>query len=439
MKGVFLLFLLLFTSVASGEILKVKIDGVIDPITSEFMTAAVREAEERKVEFLLIELSTPGGLGVSMREIVQDILNSEVTIVCYVQPKGARAASAGFFILLSADVAAMAPGTNTGAAHPVFPFSSEEQNKTMMAKVTNDALANLRAIVKQRKRNYELAEKAVLESKSYTAKEALEGKMIDLVAENQSKLLESLEGKEITRFTGEKRKITTRGQQIVLLEMTLRQKILSTIADPNMAMILGVVGLLGLYLEFSNPGLLLPGVIGGICFLLSLLGFSLLPISLIGVLLILLALGLIVAEVKIQGFGLFGIGGIVAMLLGLLFLIDAPNPEVRIQLGLALAVTASFGIIMTFLLRLAIRSQMRRIATGTEALEGMIGRARSQVDEQGGKVFVNGEWWAAVSREPIAAGSRVRIVETRDLVLTVKPHFSQPEASREQSSDVPEQ
>lgn len=438
MKGVFLLFFLLFTSVSRGEILKVRIDGIIDPVTSEFMTAAVREAEERKVEFLLIELSTPGGLGVSMQEIVQNILNSEVPIVCYVQPKGARAASAGFFILLSADVAAMAPGTNTGAAHPVFPFSSEDQNKTMMEKVTNDALANLRSIVKQRERNYELAEKAVLESKSYTAEEALEGKMIDLVAENQAQLLESLEGKEITRFTGEKQKIATQGQQVVLLEMTLRQKILSTIADPNMAMILGVVGLLGLYLEFTNPGLLLPGVIGGICFLLSLLGFSLLPISLIGVLLILLALGLIVAEVKIQGFGLFGIGGIVAMLLGLLFLIDAPNPEVRIQLGLALAVAASFGIIMMFLLRLAIKSQMRKIATGTEGLEGMIGRARSQVDQQGGKVFVNGEWWEAVSREPIAAGRKVRIVDTRDLVLTVEAHSLPPEASRDQSRDAPE-
>jgi membrane-bound serine protease (ClpP class) len=277
-----------------------------------------------------------------------------------------------------------------------------------------------------------------LESKSYTAEEALEGKMIDLVAENQAQLLESLEGKEITRFTGEKQKIATQGQQVVLLEMTLRQKILSTIADPNMAMILGVVGLLGLYLEFTNPGLLLPGVIGGICFLLSLLGFSLLPISLIGVLLILLALGLIVAEVKIQGFGLFGIGGIVAMLLGLLFLIDAPNPEVRIQLGLALAVAASFGIIMMFLLRLAIKSQMRKIATGTEGLEGMIGRARSQVDQQGGKVFVNGEWWEAVSREPIAAGRKVRIVDTRDLVLTVEAHSLPPEASRDQSRDAPE-
>ena len=320
MKRGFLLFFLLLTTVVRGEILKVRIDGVIDPVTSEFMTTAIREAEKRKVEFLLIELSTPGGLGVSMREIVQGILNSEVPVVCYVHPKGARAASAGFFILLSSDVAVMAPGTNTGTAHPVLPFSSEEKNRTMMEKVTNDALANLRSIVKQRKRNYDLAEKAVLESKGYTAEEALEGNLIDLVAENQDQLLEILEGEEITRFGGEKYKIVTQGQKLTLLEMTLRQEILSTIANPNMAIILGVVGLLGLYLEFSNPGLVVPGVVGGIFFLLSLLGFSLLPISRIGVLLILLALGLAIAEVKIQGFGLFGIGGSVAMFLGLLFL-----------------------------------------------------------------------------------------------------------------------
>lgn len=423
MRRVLLLVLCLSISVVKAEILKVEVDGVIDPITSEFITDAVHQAEEQDSEFLLIELSTPGGLGVSMREIVQNILNSKIPVVCFVEPKGARAASAGFFILLSADVAVMAPGTNTGAAHPVFPFGMGGDD-TMMEKVTNDALASLRAIVKQRERNYELAEKGVLESKSYTAREALEGGLIDLVAENEEDLLKQLEGREITRFTGEKQQIAIQGQQVVLFEMTLRQRVLSTIADPNMALLLGVVGLLGLYLEFSHPGLLVPGVVGGICFLLALLGFSLLPISLIGVLLIVLALGLFIAEVKIQGFGLFGIGGIVAMVLGLLFLVDAPNPEVRIRPGLAISVAVSLGIILVFLMRLVIRSQQDPVTTGSEALVGMMGKARTAIDAQGGKVFVHGEWWEAVSTVPIASGSKVRIIEAKALVLTVEPDLS---------------
>ena len=316
------LLLLLSTSVVQAEIVKVEIDGPIDPITSEFITSAIDQAEASNAEFLLIRLATPGGLGISMQEIIQSILNSPVPIVCFVAPQGSRAASAGFFILLSADVAVMAPGTNTGAAHPVFPFGME--NKIMLEKVKNDAVAGLRAIVQQRKRNYELAEKGVLESKSYTAQEALEGGLIDLVVDDQKALLVALEGKRIQRFSGDSQVLTTTGQDIRGIEMTFRQKVLSSIANPNVALILGVAGLLGLYLEFSSPGLILPGMLGGISLLLALLGFSLLPVNYIGILLILLALGLFVAEVTVQGFGLLGAGGTVAMLLGILFLVDSP-------------------------------------------------------------------------------------------------------------------
>ncbi|MEE2840730.1 MAG: nodulation protein NfeD [Acidobacteriota bacterium] len=421
MRRIFLLVILLATSTAQGEIFKVKIDGVIDPITSEFITGAVEQAEEQEAEFLLIELSTPGGLGVSMQEIIQMILNSEVPVVCFVEPQGARAASAGFFILLSADLAVMAPGTNTGAAHPVFPFGGEDE--TMLEKVTNDALANLRAIVSQRERNYEMAEKGVIESKSYTAQEALEGGLIDLIVEDEEELLKELDGREITRFSGELQRLETEGQEVVLLEMTFRQRILSTIADPNIALLLGVLGLLGLYLEFTNPGLMAPGIIGGICFILALLGFSLLPINYIGVLLILLAIGLFIAELMVSGFGLFGVGGIVAMTLGLLVLIDAPNPEVRIQWGTALAVAGSFAIIMLFLLRLIIKSIKAKVITGTGSLEGSIGQARTQVNREGGKVFVSGEWWQAVSESSIETGATVRVVGSRDLVLTVEPYL----------------
>lgn len=419
MRRLLVLLVLLAPASARGEILKVEIDGIIDPITSEFITTAVTRAEREPAEFLLIRLSTPGGLGVSMQEIIQTILNSQVPVVCFVGPRGAHAASAGFFILLSADVAAMAPGTNTGAAHPVFPFGME--NETMLEKVRNDALANLRSIVQRRDRNYELAEKGVLESKAYTAQEALDGGLIDLIANDEQDLLAQLEGREIRRFTGEKQILRTQGVPVRLLEMTFRQRVLSTIANPNLALLLGIVGLLGLYLEFTHPGLILPGVIGGISLILSLLGFSLLPVNIIGLLLILLALGLFIAEVQVQGFGILGMGGVIAMTLGILFLIDAPYPALRINLETALAVNIPFALIFIFLMRLVIQSHRRRVTTGTEGLVGMVGKTRTEVGPQGGKVFVNGEWWDAVSSVPIPSRTRVRVISSEGLLLHVEP------------------
>jgi len=412
------LIFILSVSLPRAEILRVEINGVIDPITSEFIGTSVEEAERAEAEFLLIRLSTPGGLGISMQEIVQTILNSKVPVVCYVTPKGAHAASAGFFILLAADVAAMAPGTNTGAAHPVFPFGMED--KVMLEKVKNDALASLRSIVKQRERNYELAEKGVLESASFTSQEALDGGLIDLVANDEADLLAQLEGREITRFTGERQVIQIQGQAVRAVEKTFRQKILSEIANPNFALILGVLGLLGLYLEFTHPGMIVPGVVGGICLLLALLGFSLLPISFIGVLLILLALGLFIAEVKVQGFGILGFGGIVAMVFGILLLVDSPYPQLRIGLWTALAVVIPFAAIVIFLLRLVIRSHLRKVTTGEAGLIGQIGVSKTGVGPEGGTVFVNGEIWRAVSDVTIPAGSRVRIVRAKNLDVRVE-------------------
>lgn len=417
-RGVFLLFLLA-GSFTHAKILKVEIDGIIDPITSEFIAQSVREAETQRAEFLLIRLATPGGLGVSMQQIIQKILNSEVPVVCYVAPQGAHAASAGFFILLSADVAAMAPGTNTGAAHPVFPFGME--SKIMLEKVKNDALASLRSIVKQRERNYELAEKGVLESRSYTVQEAAEGGLIDLVAADEEELLLKLEGREVTRLTGDKQLLKTRGQEVELLEMTFRQRVLSSIANPNFALILGVVGLLGLYLEFTHPGLVLPGVVGGISLLLALLGFSLLPINYIAVLLILLAFGLFIAEIKVQGFGLLGMGGVVSLVLGILFLIDVPYPALRIQLGLALAVAISFALIFLVLLRLVIQSHRQQVTTGAPGLIGRTGKARTDINSEGGKVFVQGELWQAVSEASIVEGNRVQVKRVEEFYLVVEP------------------
>ncbi len=413
-----LIFLLLMVP-AQAEILKVDIEGPIEPIMADFIRGAIREADRTGAEFLLIRLSTPGGLGVSMQEIIQDILGSPVPIVCYVAPKGSHAASAGFFILLAADVAAMSPGTNTGAAHPVFPLGME--NEVMLKKVTNDALANLRSIVERRNRNYDLAEQAVLESKSYTSSEALEGGLIDLIAEDESELLAKLEGFEVTRFSGEKQKLTVKGQAIRVIEMSFREQVLSAIANPSLALVLGLIGILGLYLEFSAPGHIAPGVIGAICLLLALVGFSFLPVNYIGVLLILLAIGLFIAEVMVQGFGILGIGGVISLVFGLLFLIDSPYPELRIGLGEALTIALPFAALFIFFLWVVLRNFGAPVKTGKEGLEGLVGVARSPIHRDAGKVFVNSEWWNAVSQVPIETGAKVRVVRVRDLTLEVEP------------------
>ena len=412
-------FLLLGTPRVQAEILKMDIDGVIDPVTSEFIRDGLQAAHEASSELVLIRLNTPGGLGISMQEIIQDILNSPVPVVCYVGPQGSHAASAGFFILLSADVAAMSPGTNTGAAHPVFPLGME--NEVMLEKVTNDALANLRAIVKQRSRNYELAEKGVLESVSYTAEEALEGKLIDLIADNESELLSQLDGFEVRRLDGEPSRLNLSGLTTRVFEMTARQEFLSAIASPNLALILGLVGLLGLYVEFTHPGTIAPGVVGAICLLLALLGFSLLPVNYVGVLLIILALGLFIAEVTIQGFGVLGIGGTISLVLGLVFLIDSPYPALRIGYPVALAVALPFAAVFCFFLWVVVRNRNTPVTTGKEGLIGVEGVARTPISSQGGKVFVLGEWWNAVAEGSIAAGEKVEIVEVRHLTLYVQP------------------
>ncbi|HSR53451.1 MAG TPA: nodulation protein NfeD [Acidobacteriota bacterium] len=402
----------------TAGIVKVRVDGVIDPITAEFIRGAVETAESEQAEFLLIELSTPGGLGVSMQEIVQEILTSEVPVVCYVTPQGTHAASAGFFILLAADVAVMAPGTNTGAATPIFPFGID--NEVLLKKVKNDALASLRSIVERRSRNYELAAKAVEEAASFTEQEALDGNLIDLIAEDQDDLLNQLEGREVSRFNGQVERLRAQGQSITQVQKSYRQQLLSTVANPNVALVLVVIGILGLYFEITSPGLIFPGVLGAISLLLGLMGFSFLPVNIIGVALILLAIGLLVAEVKVQGFGVLGIGGAISMFLGLLLLIDSPFPALRIDMGLAAGVVIGFSLIFIFLVRLAFKAFREPSAMGDESLAGMAGEARSEITARGGKVFVNGEWWDAVSTEPIPKGSRVRVVGSERQKLVVE-------------------
>ena len=403
---------------------RVDINGAIDPITSEFLIRSIDRAEAEKAGFLLIRLNTPGGFASSMEDIISRMLASKVPVIVYVAPGGAKAASAGFFILLAADVAVMAPGTNTGAAHPLmaiggFPIDGGEAGKTLTEKVTSNAKAFLRSIASKRNRNIEEAEKGVVESKSFTDNEALEKHLVDFVARDEAELLQRLEGYKVRMFSGEEKVLKTLGEPITDYEMTTREKFLSLISQPNLALLLGVGGLILLYFEFSNPGFVAPGVIGGICLLLSILGFSFLPINYVGVLLILLAIGLFIAEVKVQGFGILGFGGVVSMVIGTLILIDTPDPAVRIGLATAIGVSLPFAVIFLILLVALLKSMSQKVVTGDKGMVGLVGVADSDV-HKGGRVRVRGEYWAARSDALIKAGSTVRVVGIENLTLKVE-------------------
>jgi len=407
-----------------AKIARISLNDTINPVTAEFVMRCIDQAEQDQTEFLLMQLQTPGGLGSSMEQIIGRILSSKVPIVVYVAPSGAKAASAGFFILLAADVAVMAPGTNTGAAHPLMaiggiPISGGEAAEILTEKITSNATAYLRSITSKRKRNIEEAEKGVTESKSFTETEALELNLIDFVAESEEFLLEQLDGYHVQLFSGEERVLRTQNQQFVDYEMTRRERMLALISQPNLAMLLGLLGLILLYFEFSNPGFIFPGVIGAICILLAILGFSFLPVNYVGVLLIILAVGLLIAEVKVGGFGVLGIGGIVSMIFGMMILVDSPDPSVRIGLYSALALTLPFAAILCILLIALLRSLRQKSSTGNQGMAGLVGVAISDVGRTG-RVKVRGEYWTARSSAPIDAGKEIRILLVKDLVLQVE-------------------
>jgi membrane-bound serine protease (ClpP class) len=409
---------------AWGKIARIDINGAIDPLTAKFVVRSITQAENENAKLILIRLQTPGGFGSSMEEIITRMLNSKVPVAVYVTPSGAKAASAGFFILLASDIAAMAPGTNTGAAHPLmaiggFPVDGGQAGKTLSEKITSNATAFLRSIASKRNRNVTEAEKGVTESKSFTETEALNSHLIDFIARDESDLLAKLQGYRVRLFSGEERVLATQGAAIIDYEMTAREKLLATITQPNLALLLGIVGLILLYFEFTHPGFVAPGVIGGICLLLSVLGFSFLPINYVGVLLILLAIGLFVAEVKVSGFGILGIGGLVSMVFGMLILIDSPDPAVRIGLYTALALALPFAAILMILLIALFRSLRQKVATGDEGMIGLTGVADSDIS-QSGRVLVRGEYWAAQSSAPVAAGRPVKVIAVENLKLKVE-------------------
>ncbi len=416
-SGILLAFLAQAAS-APPKIIAVDVDGVVHPITVEIVAGAIAQARAENASLVLVRLNTPGGLMDAMRETIEEMLASPVPVVTYVAPSGGRAASAGFFLLEAGEVAAMAPGTNTGAAHPVA--MTGEMDAVMAQKVENDAAAYIRSISAKRGRNSELAETTVRQSKSYTEREALDQHLVDLIAANDSQLLAALDGRTVTRFDGRVQTLHTAGAVVEVYQKSLRQKIVSAIADPNIALVLLVIGALGIYIEFHSPGLIAPGVVGAILMLLGLSAISVLPINWLGAALLLLSFTLFVLEAKFAAHGILAVGGAVSMVLGAVMLVDSPIPEMRIHWATAIALAVPFTAITVMLLSLVLRARRGKVETGSE---GMIGQTGSVVTalEPEGMVFVHGEYWDAVSLRPAAVGTRIRVTAIDKLKLTVEP------------------
>jgi len=403
---------------AAPKAIAVDVDGMVHPVTTEIVSSALDRARQEGAVVVIVRLNTPGGLMDAMRETIEKMVAAPVPVVTYVAPSGGRAASAGFFLLEAGDVTAMAPGTNTGAAHPVA--MGGEMDPVMKQKVENDAAAYLRSICTKRGRNSALAETAVRESKSFTEREALDQHLVDLIASSDAELLAALDGRTITRFDGSKVIVHTSGASIEVYQRTLRQRIIAAIADPNIALVLLVLGALGIYVEFSSPGLIAPGVVGAILVLLGLSALSVLPINWLGAGLLILALALFVLEAKFTSHGILGIGGAVAMVLGAVILVNGPIPEMRIRWSTAIGLALPFSAITLLLLSLVVSARRHKVETGVEGMIGVTGSAITELSPEG-KVMVRGEYWDAVALRPVTAGARVRITAVDKLKLTVEP------------------
>lgn len=405
-------------STVPPTVVHIRLDSIIHPVAAMFVRDSLAQAEEMNADAFVIELSTPGGLLTSTREIFTDMLGSEVPVVVYVSPSGAQAASAGFFILMAADIAAMAPGTNTGAAHPVS-GGGEDITGAMGEKVEQDAAATIRSLATRNGRNAELAEAAVIESRSFTADEALKEGLIELIADDLPALLEAIHDRELSGEGEESSKMRTAAAEIRTLEMSTVQKILSTIAHPNIAYILMTLGGLGLYFELSNPGAILPGVIGGVCLILAFFALSVLPVNSAGIALIILAVIFFIAEVKVTSYGMLTVAGLISMVLGSMMLFKSVDPAVRVSMSLIISAALFTAAVVTFLVTMVIRTHGRQVQTGIEGLVNRSGVARTDLTPQG-KVFVHGEIWNAVAEESVAAGTPVRVVAVEGMRLRVR-------------------
>jgi membrane-bound serine protease (ClpP class) len=414
------------SSNAPSTVVELRIDSEIEPVLAEHIVNGIDHANRDHAALILITMNTPGGLDTSMRQIIGAILESKVPVVTYVYPTGSRAASAGFFILLSADVDAMSPGTDTGAASPVFEFFGQpvKIDETMQKKVMNEATAYLRSYVTRRGRNTELAATAVTDAKAFTEKEALDGKLIDLVASSPEELLSQLNGRTITRLDGSTAQLALANPVIVQVQMSAREKFLSRIVQPDVFFVLLILGVLGLYTEFTHPGMFAPGVIGGIALILALFAMHMLPVSLTGLTLIVLAVALFVLEAKYPTHGILGIGGVIAMIIGAIMLVRSPITGGGVSGWIALSVAIPFAVIIIFLARLVMRSRTWKVSTGKEELLGEEGEVTQPVGPGGtGMVFVHGELWRAAVPDGaiIPKGSRVRVKKIDGLLLHVEP------------------
>lgn len=399
------------------------VDGIIHPVTSEFMQKAIAKADADGAALIVFTLRTPGGLLDSTRDINNAIIAARTPVAIFVGPSGNRAASAGFLITMAADIAAMAPGTHIGAAHPVN-GTGEKMDEVLSKKAASDTAAYARTLASQRGRNVTLVEQAVVDSRSFTEKEALAASppLIDLVANDVPDLVKKLDGRTIHRFNGASATLKLAGAETRGIEMTWPQRVLTAVAHPQIAYLLLTLGTLGLTIELWSPGAILPGVAGGLCLLLAFFALQVLPVSYAGVLLILFGFALLILEVKVTSHGLLAIGGITSLLFGSLMLIDSPLPELQIGLRTILPITLTIAGILVFLVQLGLRAQRTPPVTGESGMVHASAEALTSIDPGGvGRVLTHGEIWTATSLEPIHAGDRVVVTEVKGLLLTVKP------------------
>ena len=402
---------------AVAPVATIQIDGVISPVTLRLVESALTRAQADGASVLVIQLDTPGGLERSMRLICQRLLSAEIPVIVYVAPTGARAASAGVFITMAAHVAAMAPATNIGAAHPVAVGGGAD--KESLKKIENDAAAFVRTVALERGRNAEWAEKAVRESVSITEREAVKLKVVDLVADSVPDLLDKVDGRSVKTTRGPVT-LQTRGAVVRPIEIGFRDRVLNVITDPNVAYVLMMLGMLGLFFELSNPGVILPGVVGGIALILAFFAFQSLPINFAGLLLILFGIVLLIAEIKVVSHGVLAVGGIVAMALGSLMLFDAPEIGFRVSWRVIIPTVGATAGIFMFVIAAGVRALAARSPVGAPALVGETGVARGALSPEG-QVLVHGELWRAVARgTPVEEGARVRVVDVKGLTLTVE-------------------
>jgi membrane-bound serine protease (ClpP class) len=397
----------------------ITVSAAITPPIAEYIVQSIGEAAKSGAEGLILRLDTPGGLDLAMRDIAKGILNAPVPVIVYVAPSGARAASAGVIITVAAHIAAMAPGTNIGAAHPVGLGIGGSMDKTMSRKVENDAVAYVRGIAKKRARNEDWVEKAVRKSESITAEEALRLKVIDFVATDLNRLLEQADGREVSLAAG-KKVLKTKGAILNEKIMGTRQKVLSALSDPNIAYILLLIGLAGIYFEFSNPGVILPGVIGGISLIMAFFAMQTLPVNYAGIALILFSIILFIAEIKVISHGILTIGGIISLVIGSLMLFQAPDSSLRVSWGVLIPAVTITSLFFIAVIAIAVKAQLRPRQGGQEGMRGEEGLAVSDIREEG-KVLIHGERWNAISDVPVTKGSKIRVIRVDHLSVKVEP------------------